>query len=260
MTLAVPLEISSFVESGTEPVTKKAAHLFFRASLGSTDEAFADALVSQLISSTSGREMANPKTFGFAMAVVQGIEPRNELEAMLAAQMAMVHIATMWFARSLSHVDTLPQQDSAVGALTRLTRTFATQMEALKRYRGTGEQKVTVQHQHVTVNDNARALVGNVTPGGVRRKSERQPHEPIACPPLSGRPTMHREGKSHRREMPGPRGQGLARVPCSWRSRRSAVRKRNPRYRHGNRTREAIEMRRELQELLRAAHDLCGSI
>jgi len=38
----------------------------------------------------------------------------------------------------------LPQQDSAVNALNKLTRTFATQMEALKRYRSTGEQKVTV--------------------------------------------------------------------------------------------------------------------
>lgn len=36
--------------------------------------------------------------------------------------------------------------------------------------------------------------------------------------------------------------------------------KRNPRYRHGNRTREIIEMRRELSELLREARDLCGSI
>ena len=68
-----------------------------------------------MISSASGREKANPRTFGFAMAVVQGIEPRDELEAMLAAQMAVIHIATMWFARYLACAETLPQQDSAVG-------------------------------------------------------------------------------------------------------------------------------------------------
>ena len=37
-------------------------------------------------------------------------------------------------------------------------------MEALKRYRTTGEQKVTVQH--VTVNDGGQAVVGTVTTGG----------------------------------------------------------------------------------------------
>ena len=39
--------------------------------------------------------------------------------------------------------------------------TYATQMEALKRYRTCGEQKVTVQH--VSVSAGAQAIVGNVT-------------------------------------------------------------------------------------------------
>ena len=50
-------------------------------------------------------------------------------------------------------------------------------MEALKRYRTGGEQKVTVQH--VTVNEGGQAVVGNVsqTPGGGRpgRKVEMPP-------------------------------------------------------------------------------------
>ena len=57
--------------------------------------------------------------------------------------------------------------------------TFATQMETLKRYRSTGEQKMTVEHQHVTVNEGGQAIVGNVsTPlgGGVPKKPEEQPH------------------------------------------------------------------------------------
>ena len=39
--------------------------------------------------------------------------------------------------------------------------TYATQMEALKRYRTGGEQKVTVQH--VSVSEGGQAIVGNVT-------------------------------------------------------------------------------------------------
>ena len=42
----------------------------------------------------------------------------------------------------------------------RPARTYATQMEALKRYRTGGEQKVTVHH--VSVNEGGQAIVGNV--------------------------------------------------------------------------------------------------
>ena len=64
------------------------------------------------------------------------------------------------FARRLAHVETIQQQDSAERALNKLARTFAMQMEALKRYRTGGEQKVTVQH--VSVNEGGQAIVGNV--------------------------------------------------------------------------------------------------
>ena len=47
------------------------------------------------------------------LAMVKGIEPRDQVEAMLAAQMAAVHNATMTFARRLNHVENIPQQDSA---------------------------------------------------------------------------------------------------------------------------------------------------
>jgi hypothetical protein len=36
-----------------------------------------------------------------------------QLEALLAAQMAAVHTATMTLARRLAHVENIPQQDSA---------------------------------------------------------------------------------------------------------------------------------------------------
>ena len=57
-----------------------------------------------------------------------------------------------------------PQQDAAERALNKLARTFATQLEALKRYRTGGTQKVTVEH--VTVNAGGQAIVGNVAHGG----------------------------------------------------------------------------------------------
>ena len=41
------------------------------------------------------------------LSVVTGIEPEDQTEAMLAAQMAAVHMATMGFARRLNHVDNI---------------------------------------------------------------------------------------------------------------------------------------------------------
>ena len=83
---------------------------------------------------------------------------------MLAAQMAATHNATMTFARRLAHVENIPQQDSAERAYNKLARTFAAQVEALKRYRSAGEQTVRVEHVHV--HEGGQAIVGSVAHGG----------------------------------------------------------------------------------------------
>src|SRR5438034_11217890 len=66
--------------------------------------------------------------------------------------------------RRLAHVQNIPQQDSAERAFNKLARTFSAQVEALKRYRTGGEQRVTVEH--VTVNEGGQAIVGNVAHRG----------------------------------------------------------------------------------------------
>jgi hypothetical protein len=95
------------------------------------------------------------------LSVVKGIQPKDQLETMLAAQMAAVHSLTMTYARRLANAEALPQQESAERTLNKLARTFTAQVEALKRYRTGGEQKVTVEH--VTVNEGGQAIVGNVS-------------------------------------------------------------------------------------------------
>ncbi len=45
-----------------------------------------------------------------------------------------------------------------------LTGTYTSQMEALRKYRNGGEQKVTVEH--VNVHEGGQAIVGNVQGGG----------------------------------------------------------------------------------------------
>ena len=100
----------------------------------------------------------------FLLSVVRAVQPRDELESLLAIQMGAIHTATMMMARRLNHVETIPQQDAAERALNKLARTYAVQMEALKRYRTGGQQKVTVEH--VTVNAGGQAIVGTVAHGG----------------------------------------------------------------------------------------------
>jgi hypothetical protein len=80
------------------------------------------------------------------------------------AIMASAYMATLRMALQLAAAQMIPQQDAAERAFNKLARTFAAQMDTLKRYRSKGEQKVTVQH--VTVNDGGQAVVGDVRTGG----------------------------------------------------------------------------------------------
>jgi hypothetical protein len=127
--------------------------------LGTTDFDFYSGLIGQLVNASKEKEASESGT-NFMLSVIKGIEPRDQIEAMLAAQMAAAHMASMTFARRLAHVETIPQQDSAERAFNKLARTFAAQMTALKDYRSRGEQRMVVQH--VNVADGGQAIVGNV--------------------------------------------------------------------------------------------------
>src|ERR1700756_671842 len=102
--------------------------------LGTTDPGFLSGFLVQL---------AAERWLNFMLSMVKGVEPRDQVEAMLAAQMAAVHLAIMTFARQLAHVENIAQQDSADRAFNKLARTFATKS---RHYRSSGEQKVTVEH------------------------------------------------------------------------------------------------------------------
>ncbi|TNC43163.1 hypothetical protein FHG66_21130 [Rubellimicrobium rubrum] len=99
-----------------------------------------------------------------ALAFVSDMKPRDPAELLLLTQMAAIHQASMTLARRLNHVDTIPQQDAAERALNKLARTYAGQMETLKRYRSKGQH--VVQVERVNVEAGAQAVVGNVTHRG----------------------------------------------------------------------------------------------
>ncbi len=140
------------------------AHALLMADLGTCDPDFMAGVQGQVASIGAHGRKIDEGASNFLLSVVRGVQPRDELESMLAVQMGAIHQATMMMARRLNHVETIRQQDAAERALNKLARTYATQMESLKRYRTGGQQKVTVEH--VTVNDGGQAIVGAVTPGG----------------------------------------------------------------------------------------------
>ena len=132
--------------------------------LATSDENFLDGIIKQLAwVGTKGSPVA-ADALNFMLAMVKGLEPRDQIETMLAAQIAAVHNSTMTFARRLNNVENIPLQDSVGTIFNKLARNFAAQIEALKRHRSAGEQ--IVRFEHVTVNEGGQAIVGNVTPGG----------------------------------------------------------------------------------------------
>jgi hypothetical protein len=110
-------------------------------------------------------------------AALVGIGPKDELEAMLAAQMIAGHNAAMECHRRAMHSEqTLEGRRENLSQANKLSRTFATLLEALNRHRGKGQQKVVVEHIHI--HEGAQAVIGNVegAGGGDRAKLENQSH------------------------------------------------------------------------------------
>lgn len=140
------------------------ATLLLADALGTTNGTFANGLLNQLVNVARTGKQLTADELNFALAAVRGIGPKDETEALLATQMVAIHNATVAAARRLAHVETLAQQDSASNMLNKLARTFAGQVETLKKYRSTGEQSIKVQH--VTVADGGQAVIGNVSKGG----------------------------------------------------------------------------------------------
>jgi hypothetical protein len=99
----------------------------------------------------------------FMMAAVAEIAPRDGVERLLAVQMAATHIAMVRAGRWLSNSDQLEQAKVHVSGFTKLARTYAAQMEALRKHRNGGKPTVIVQH--VNVADGGKAIVGNVQTG-----------------------------------------------------------------------------------------------
>ena len=132
------------------------------------------------------------------IAAVEGAKPENELQAMLAVQMAITHEIAAQALRRMVRVDQIPQYDSAGSMAVKLLRTFTAQAECLSKLQRGGEQVVRVVHVH----PGAQAIVGNVVNGaagaggGATDDNSNQPHAKAQLPAPSARP-MPEVWRSH---------------------------------------------------------------
>ncbi|BCG91426.1 hypothetical protein [Mesorhizobium sp. 131-2-1] len=133
-------------------------------SLAADSEAFLTGTLDALGMVTQRGGTVSEQNMNYALSMVVGMKPRDQLETTLAVQMAAIHIATVNTAASMGGAKTEVVKEGYERALNRLTRTFVAQVEALKRYRSKGEQRVVVER--VTVERGGQAIVGTVAQGG----------------------------------------------------------------------------------------------
>ena len=182
------------------------------------------------------------------LAAMAGLAPRDPVEGLLAAQMVAVHEASMECFRRAA----LPEQIFAGRELglkygDKLARTYAALVETLDRHRGKGQQVVRVER--VTVEAGGQAIVGAVSQGGTKKVRINPMHRdpsPMNRSPRCGART--RSGSPCR--SPAVRGGKRCRMHGGAAGSGAPTGNRNA-FRHGRYTRELIEFRRTVRDLLR---------
>ena len=148
--------------------------------LGTTDSGVQGYLLDQVIKTFKGAVSKDDydidkviSASNSVMALLSGIQPRDEIEGMLAVQMVGVHNMAMdTMSRAMLGEQTFEGKQANVNQSTKMLRTFTAQMEALKKYRTGGQQKMIVEH--VNVNEGGQAIVGTVNQGGGKNEKSRE--------------------------------------------------------------------------------------
>ena len=129
------------------------------AAVGTTDTHAVNVLLGQGASTVGGDDLAAQcNTFA---ALVTGIQPRTELEGLLAVQMIGCHNLAMSTLRRATRTDRVDFLAMYGNLSATLLRTFTAQLEALARLRGQ-TIKQTVRVEHVHVEPGGQAVVGAV--------------------------------------------------------------------------------------------------
>jgi|SRR5208337_997329 len=168
--------------------------------IGTVDQDFLNGLISQLARFNGEGGEVNFSGLNFMLSVIKGLGPRDQFEAMLGAQMAAVQVATMMVARRFMVSENIAEQESTERSFNKLSRTFVTQMECLKRYRASGPQMV----QNVSVGEGGQAIVANLgqpPTGGTRVGASALPTGETNVVPLEARERMSVPSPSEKQKI-----------------------------------------------------------
>ena len=99
-----------------------------------------------------------------ALAVIEAVAPKDEIEGALAIQMACTHTAAMAILARMDGYCRIQSTAICAAAAARLMRAYVAQLEALRRLRHGSSQHVLVEHVHVS--EGGQAVIGNVSSAG----------------------------------------------------------------------------------------------
>jgi hypothetical protein len=181
---------------------------------GSTDDNFNHILGSQVIQALwpaqSGSE-EREKQLQATMSAMMGVQPRDELEGMLGAQMVATHNAAMeCFRRSMIKEQSFEGRRQNLEFANKLVRSYATLVETLDKHRGKGQPQV-VRVERVMVEAGGQAIVGTVSHERGGRGDGRQSAERSRAQALGHAPEPAMRGTdAERQPVPVACGEGQA--------------------------------------------------
>jgi hypothetical protein len=169
---------------------------------GSMSDTWNQILGNQCLSTLwlSKGEEGREQQFAATVDALVGIGPKDELEGMMAAQLLAAHNAAMeCYRRAMLGEQTFEGWRENLNQANKLSRTYATLLEALNRHRGKGQQKVTVEHVHVHAGGQAVVgVVENSGKGSQAKSADQCDAKQIAHAP---QPTM-RSTDAERQSLP----------------------------------------------------------
>jgi hypothetical protein len=130
------------------------------AEFGSCDPDFIIPLICQLAKLGIKGNNFDPEIIKFAIAFVKGIAPRDQISALLGAQMVTVHLTLLFNVSRINQARFLQyneEEEQADRAVARLARTYMALTEAFDRHQNGGEQKLALRHMTVAQDGRASA-------------------------------------------------------------------------------------------------------
>lgn len=170
-------EASKAIEPNFEDgLSSETAYAEFRARVyaatGASSQEVGINLLTQACEAVAGPNDSAKELVGYLNTIsktMQALEPRDEIEGQLLAQLAVLHQQSMsWLGRAM-RTERVNFANIYLNSASKLLTRHHEALATLMKYRRGGEQRVHVEHVHI--HDGGKAIIGNVYPGiGVNQK------------------------------------------------------------------------------------------